>query len=209
MRTESLSLLHTLDLTSVESNDLVRRVQGGCAFSATELSNRYMPRLLILLERRVRGSRADAEDVAQDSMVKAFQELDRFDFQYRFSTWLYTIAIRRAIDFNRKVKRRIPADSDASLDQIPARLVSNGEELSQRVDNVWRVARAVLVESQYSVLWLKYGEALSVAEIAAVLSKSQIVIRVQLHRARAKLTKELKRKDREYLPQSESGNPTS
>ena len=74
-------------LNCVEPNELVRRVQAGCADSATELSNRFTPRLIVLLERRLEGRRSDAEDVAQEALAKAFQNLNHFDFNYRFSTW--------------------------------------------------------------------------------------------------------------------------
>ncbi len=101
-----MEISDSFELQEVEPNDLVRRVQAGCVDSATELSNRFTPRLLILLERRLQGNRADAEDIAQESLAKAFQHLDRFDFRYQFSTWLYTIAFRLATDFVRKEKRR-------------------------------------------------------------------------------------------------------
>lgn len=187
-----------MELKSVEPNDLVRRVQAGCSDSATELSNRFMPRLLILIERRLAGRRADAEDIAQESMAKAFQHLDRFDFDYQFSTWLFTIAYRLASDFARKEKRRpksFPieiAEDDRSLDT--RRMDSRWSEV---VDDIWSLARSALVESQYTVLWLKYGEGLSIQEIASVLQKTQIGVRVQLHRARSKLSKEMHRMDRD------------
>ncbi len=187
-----------MELKSVEPNDLVRRVQAGCSDSATELANRFMPRLLILIERRLAGRRADAEDIAQESMAKAFQHLDRFDFNYQFSTWLFTIAYRLASDFARKEKRRpksFPieiAEDDRSLDM--RRIDSRWSEV---VDDIWSLARSALVESQYTVLWLKYGEGLSIQEIASVLQKTQIGVRVQLHRARSKLSKEMHRMDRD------------
>jgi RNA polymerase sigma-70 factor, ECF subfamily len=204
VRTELLAPVETCNIKSVEPNELVRRIQAGCNDSATELSNRYMPRLLILLERRLNGRRADAEDIAQESFAKAFQELDRFDFQYRFSTWLYTIAIRRAIDFLRSEKRKPHSESIERLDQIPSNASRALAENADEGKNIWSIARTILVESQYSALWLKYGEGLSVQEIATVLQKTQIGIRVNLHRARTKLSKELHRRDRELVPHSKS-----
>ena len=188
-----------MELESVEPNDLVRRVQAGCSDSATELSNRFMPRLLILIERRLAGRRMDAEDIAQESLAIAFQHLDRFDFNYQFSTWLFTIAYRLASDFARKEKRRpklFPieiAELDRSLDSPKV-----NHRWSEVIDDVWSLARSTLVESQYTILWLKYGEGLSIQEIASVLNRTQIGVRVQLHRARSKLSKEISRMDRDH-----------
>lgn len=195
MLSVSSKTVDVTDLAHVEPNDLVRRVQNGCNQSATELANRFTPRLLILLERRLSGGRADAEDIAQESLSRAFQEIQNFDFQFKFSTWLYTIAIRRAIDFNRKAKRRPLSLSSDSINEIPSRRDSYSESVAEKVNDLWSIARKVLVESQYSALWLKYGEGLSIQEIAQVLNKTQIGVRVHLHRARTKLSKELNRKD--------------
>ncbi len=189
-----------MELDSVAPNELVRRVQAGCADSATELSNRFTPRLLILLERRLAGRRTDAEDIAQESLAKAFQLLDRFDFNYQFSTWLYTIAFRLASDFSRKEKRRPKLVSmDALQYDSPFDLNRSEPKAQKAVEDVWSVARSLLVESQYTILWLKYGEGLSIKEIAGVLSKTQIGVRVQLHRARSKLSKDIRRMDGERL----------
>ena len=198
MRSESAEILDSIELKGVEPNDLVRRILAGCPDSATELSNRFTPRLLILLERRLAGNRTDAEDIAQESLAKAFQHLDRFDFSYQFSTWLYTIAFRLATDFARQEKRRprtVPMDaieSDPAMGHF-----SLEPTISEDAEDVWSLARSVLVESQYTILWLKYGEGLSIQEIAGVLQKTQIGVRVQLHRARNKLTKDIRRMDRE------------
>lgn len=197
---ESIVIAGHVDLKGVEPNELVRRVLAGCTDSSTELVQRFTPRLLILLERRLPGGRSDAEDIAQESLAKAFQSLDRFDSKYQFSTWLYTIAIRQATDFLRKEKKRPRWQSMETIEsELPAKHDLSLCEKSEVLADVWSVARSILVESQYVVLWLKYGEGLSIQEIAEVLKKTQIGVRVQLHRARSRLSKEIHRTDRERL----------
>ena len=143
----------------------------------------------------------DAEDIAQESLAKAFQQLDRFDFQYQFSTWLYTIAFRLATDFTRRKKRRpkfFAIDSlHADVAVTSTIAIASSGHATEVVDDVWKLARTILVESQYTILWLKYGEGLPIKEIASVIQRTQIVVRVQLHRARGKLSKEIHRMDRE------------
>ncbi|MEQ1825778.1 MAG: sigma-70 family RNA polymerase sigma factor [Pirellula sp.] len=192
MTTDPAEHYVSVDLTSVEPNELVRRIQLGCSDSATELSNRFTPRLRLLLQRRLHGRRADAEDIAQEALARAFQSLNRFDFKYRFSTWLFMIALRISSDLLRKESRRPRSVSIHANDiDVPAACSSRDQYKSETIENVWNIARQVLVESQFSVLWLKYGEGMSIAEIAKVLHKTQIGVRVQLHRAREKLSKEL------------------
>ena len=202
----ALEISDSFELQAVEPNELVRRVQAGCSDSATELSNRFTPRLHILLERRLQGNRANAEDIAQESLAKAFQHLDRFDFQYQFSTWLYTIAFRLATDFARKEKRR-PKLVPMEAVQVKALWRANGDSSNSEaaVEDVWSVARSALSESQYTALWLRYGEGLSIQEIASIMNKTQIVIRVQLHRARSRLEKDIRRMDGERMVNQ--GNP--
>lgn len=179
------------DLRTVEPNELVRRAAGGCADSFTELSRRFRPRLLCLVERRL-GHRADAEDVAQASLARAFQHLDRFDPRYRFSTWLYTIAIRLAHDHARSRRRRPP---HVALDETTCPSAAADETLAAQrqdeVDNVWQLAKRVLSDSQFTAMWLRYGEDLTATEVAQVMQRTCIGVRVLLHRARTRLVAEM------------------
>jgi RNA polymerase sigma-70 factor (ECF subfamily) len=165
--------------------------------------------LLILLERRLQGNRNDAEDIAQESLAKAFQNLERFDFKYQFSTWLYTIAFRLATDFARKQKRSPKAVSMDALEyESHPRTYGESPNVAASLDDVWSVARSILNEPQFTTLWMRYGEGLSIREIAGIMNKTQIVIRVQLHRARSKLAKDIRRMDREPTVSQENHKVT-
>ncbi len=180
------------DLRAVDPNELVRRAHGGCADSFAELSRRFRPRLLHLLQRRLGGGPVDAEDVAQEALARAFGRLDQFDARYRFSTWLYTIAIRLAADHARSSRRRllrVAVDLDActraeSYQAMPA-------ERRDEADNLWRTAKSALNDAQFTALWLHYGEDLSPAEVAQVMHRSRVGVRVLLHRARVRLAEAL------------------
>ena len=94
-------------ISEAEPNLLVARALDGCQDCYSELATRYFPRLVQLVLPRVSSRNLmDAEDVAQESLKRAFENLATFDPQYRFTTWLYTIAIRIAIDHNRHYRRR-------------------------------------------------------------------------------------------------------
>lgn len=183
-----------MGLTAIDANELVRRAQDGCADSFAELTRRFRPRLLNLLCNQIGAAHSDAEDMAQESLARAFQHLDRFDHRYRFSTWLYTIAIRLARDHARSERRR---PQHVALDEAQCR--SRESELTERaerleiVDNLWQTARRVLSDLQYTALWLRYAEDLSPVEIAQVMRKSRIGVRVLLHRGRSRLIAEVSR----------------
>src|SRR5436305_5803202 len=82
--------------------ELVAAVLGGDRERFGELIERYQARLVNYLCRLLRNS-DDARDRAQEVLVKVYQVLDRYDPQYRFSTWLFRVAQNAAID---QIRRR-------------------------------------------------------------------------------------------------------
>jgi RNA polymerase sigma-70 factor (ECF subfamily) len=181
-----------MDLGAIEANELVRRAHGGCADSCTELSRRFRPRLVKLIAVQLGGQYFDAEDIAQEALARAFQHIDRFDPRYRFSTWLYTIAIRLAHDFARSQRRR---PRPLSLNDVDCAswesTVAAQAQRQEEVGNLWATAKRVLSQDQYTAMWLRYGEDLSAAEVSKVMRKSRIGVRVLLHRARLALVAEI------------------
>ncbi len=188
----TLQPTRTDQLQDADPNDLVVRARGGCEESFTELTRRYFPRLVQLIRPRISGSNyMDAEDIAQESLARAFQKLDGFDPKYRFSTWLYTIAVRLAMDHNRGTRRRLNLlETHRSISAIRTNSqVSLATTLEHRdaADAVWEIARSALAEPYYTAMWLRFAEDLSVEEIAKVMRKTKVGVRVLLHRARTKM----------------------
>jgi RNA polymerase sigma factor (sigma-70 family) len=180
---------------ALEPNALVRRAQAGCVESFAALVNHFHPRVIEMLQRRYGAERGEAEDLAQEAFAKAFQRLDQFDPSYQFSTWLYTIAKRGAIDRGRRRRRepqQIPLDVDQThgLEADAAAVVERREE----AENIWRRARSLLSEPQYMATWLRFADGCDIPEIACRMKRSRIGVRVLLHRARAILVRELTEK---------------
>lgn len=167
--------------------ELARQAAAGSHTAFETLVFRYSARLMQFLCRRI-PTLQDAEDLTQETFIKAFQNIHRFDPQYSFSTWLYTIASRLAISHYRSARWKLerltgPDNVERPVDASPEIIV--GEQENRR--NFWQMAKG-LKKELYEALWLRYIEEMNIKEIAQVMNRSQINVRVLLHRARSRLT---------------------
>ena len=183
--------LSSTDVPS-DDEDLARRAQAGCTASFEELARRYQVPLRHFLQRW--ASPEDAEDLAQDTLLRAYRNLHRYRPSRRFATWLFTIARRLSINQGR---RRRPTAASDLLKEIehdspePGELVAR-EEGRQRL---WDLAARVLSEAQMTATWLYYVEEMSLGQIARVLGCSHVAAKVTLFRARKRLLRILARLD--------------
>ena len=171
---------------------LAQRVQKGCRDSFDELDRRLRPRLIHLLNIRL-ANRADAEDVAQQTLLRVFERIEQYDACRQFRPWVFTIAMRLAIDHQRR-RRDKPLRPEDGLSQIvdPSPSPDDQVAASEDRDELWTLVGRVLRPEQHTVLWLFYGEQQSVAEIAQAMRRTQIAVRVSLFRARKALLPHLK-----------------
>ena len=169
----------------VTDEQLAESAQGGSTAAFGELVERYQGRLLRFLLARCR-SRADAEDVLQDSFMNAYRYLHSFDTDRRFSTWLYRIAIRNAA-------RLVPV-----LGGEPAEPVDYADPLAECIvqserENLWIVAKSALSPDACSAMWLHYVEDLPLGDVARALNRSLAWTKVSLMRSRRRLQVEMGR----------------
>lgn len=164
---------------------LALRAAAGCVDSFEELVARFQTPLLHFLRRRARCWE-DAEDLVQETFVRAYQKLHRYDSQWRFSTWLFTIAYRLNLN---DLRQRRPLEENGQFALLCGREAEPSSELITREDRqrLWGAAAETLNELQYNIVWLFYVEEMAVKEIAEVLGKSRVAIKTALFRARKKL----------------------
>ena len=150
----------------------------------TDLVRNYRAGLLRFLLTRS-SSFADAEDALQDTLINAYRYLHSYDSRWRFSTWLYRIAINN-------VARLKPADtvelgdlSDEEGDPLRHCIAASERE------NLWQCARRHLSDEVYTAMWLRYVEDMSVNDISAALERSVSWTKVNLLRGRKTLDAEL------------------
>lgn len=168
----------------ITDEDLVSAACSGRQAAFSELAERYQDRLLRFLMTRC-ASRADAEDALQDTFISAFRYLDTFDPRWRFTTWLYRIAIRTAGRQKRHDESLDAEVVDAAADPLLLCLRESSRE------NLWVTARRVLSDDASTALWLHYVEEMRVREIAEAMQKSASWTKVTLMRSRERLAREL------------------
>ena len=170
----------------------IEKVKNGDSNAFAFLINRYKSMTYTLAIRIVK-SHEDAEEVAMDSFLKAFQKIDSFKGESKFSTWLYTIVYREAITKVRK-KRIDTAEVDDfvkdnySEDQDFPQLEAMKEEEQKKY-----VRQAVdrLPEKDALIITLFYLNENSIEEIQQITDLTESNVKVKLFRARKKLKTEL------------------
>lgn len=166
--------------------ELAGEARAGSRRSFEELAVRYRRRLFVFLRPRL-GSDQDAEDMVQETFLKLFRNIGSYDPAFRFSTWLFTSASRQAISAYRK-RAKTPGMIRLD-DRDVADPRTEGPETALGT-GLWDAART-LGESQFRVLWLRYGEDLGIDDIARVVGRSRLAVRLLLHRGRVNLMKRL------------------
>jgi RNA polymerase sigma-70 factor (ECF subfamily) len=192
-------------------HDAVRRAQRGDALAFEELVRRH-ERGALRVALNLVGRREDALDIVQEAFLRVFRNLERFDFQYEFSTWLYRIVTNQAIDF---LRRRRPSFSTAAHDQDEPEIdvpderslaPSHALELGEEAVRV-RECLAALAPHFQSVLVLREMEGLPCTEIARIVGATHVTVRWRLHRGRKLFQEEWERRAR--LSEQELGSSGS
>ncbi len=180
--------------------DLVRASRRGDEEAFRELVERYQRKVVSVALGMVHN-REDAVEIAQETFVKAFENLDRFKGESSFYTWLYRIVVNRAIDFQRR-ERRHPtvaledwSGAGESYEEVlkEERLTDPYQEAQSREVGE-RVSEAIneLTPDHKAVILLREVEGLSYDEISRVMQCSKGTVMSRLHYARKKLQKKLK-----------------
>ena len=171
---------------------LALRAGDGSAFEA--LFRRWSAPLLRYLDRMVRDE-ADAEELVQETFLRLYRARERYRPDARFSTWLYTIATRLALNELRRPRRQNPHRS--TDDEDAPVVLPHGGARADDVAHARRIGEAVegalgtLPERQRAALWLAAVEGLSYAEIAASLATTEKSVKALVHRARLALAERL------------------
>ncbi len=177
-------------MTSSEDFDdatLARRAGAGCVESFAELATRYQVRVIRYVRKFFGESGSEADDVAQDAFVRAWQAIATYDDRWAFSTWVFTIAHRTCLNHQRAARRRRRRETVVAPVTFATPDPYQAAVATERAASLWDVAAETLSERQFTAVWLRYAEAKSLAEIAAVLGTSESNAKLIVFRARRRL----------------------
>lgn len=204
MSASSEAILTELDLTfgrGLRHNSRMAAVEVSPARDTAADSFRAIveehSRMVFRLALRMTGNAQDAEDVVQDTFLKAHRSFDRFDARASVATWLYRIAVNASIDLLRRrrdaVAPRTAGNGDAdpmealpSADPLPDRLAFSGQ-----VDRRVASALTLLSARERAAFVLRHLEGMPVERIAEVLQIGPNAVKQTVFRAVQKLRLEL------------------
>ncbi|MFQ5537873.1 MAG: RNA polymerase sigma factor [Gemmatimonadota bacterium] len=188
------------DLTGLDDRELARLAVSGKEGAYRELLRRYERPVFSLIYRMVRD-RTLAEDLAQETFIRAFNAIGSYKPSYKFSNWIFKIANNHTIDYLRKRKLNTvsihgsphassaeeAADSSfdvRSEDEAPDAFVEN-RELGGQIE----AAIGALREEYRTVILLRHVEGYAYEDIAEIMDLPLGTVKTYLHRARNELKK--------------------
>ncbi|MCB0330218.1 MAG: RNA polymerase sigma factor [Bdellovibrionales bacterium] len=198
----------TVDRESAKRRDdeLVKRTLGGDRSAFQELFEIYRPKVQSLAY-EILKSQDDAEDVVQESFVKAYLALAKYRGQAAFYTWLFRIVYNMAIDYKRRIVRRGGDPVELNEESLNSSDFSSSYESSwgrsedpysqvERRQELALVQRALgrLSDEHRAVITLREVDGLSYDEIAEVIGVTKGTVMSRLHYARKALQSALGKK---------------
>jgi len=185
---------------SIEPDDrqLVETIRGGDSDAFEQLVRRKTSKVYGLCYRII-GNAEDAKDISQLVFLKLWENLEKYDPQYAFDTWLYRMVTNVAIDFMRNKQSRENA-VNSNL-----RLVKTSSEAEQgviiqrkEVESVFNAVSSTLSPKQKTIFIMNQMEDLPSAEIAKILGCRESTVRNHLFNARKLMQQQLSKRFPEY-----------
>ena len=159
-------------MQSLSDHDLVEEVRNGKRQAFTELMRRHQQKIY-WTARRIVGDHAEADDVTQETFVKAFMSLGDFRGESSFYTWLYRIAVNMSLNAVRKRQVVEYLRESEIVNRLFPQLVNPQQEVEfQEVESQLHKAVGTLPEKQRAVFVMRFFEEMSYEEIAKVLKTS-------------------------------------
>ena len=174
-------------MTTTNDQIIIDKILNGDTNAFAQLVDSYKD-LVFSLAFKMTKNREEAEEVSQDTFIKAYKNLANFKGDAKFSTWLYKIAYRTCLD---RFKKNINLYKTDSIENTVIQLESVEHTLEsierKERSEIMEVCLQKLPEEERTILWFFYYQELSLKEIVEITNLSQANIKVKLHRARKRL----------------------
>ena len=187
--------------SSREDSNLVKKAIGGSEKAYTELVNKYQRAIHYRILKMIKEEEK-VVDLVQEVFLKAFNNLQRYNDNYAFSTWLYRIATNHTIDYLRKKKLNTLSIDEPVKSQEGEIKIQLPDETAETDRNIIRSERQQMVRHAIEELPRKYREVIelrhmqemSYQEIVEILDRPLGTVKAHIFRAREMLYKSLKDK---------------
>lgn len=163
----------------------IEKVKNGQTNYFSYIVDRYQ-NIVFSIALKVLKNREDAEEMAQESFIKAYKSLHTFKGKAKFSTWLYRITYNNCISATRKKKHHFTSTDDVQIEDESQDMNLDGIPEENRAKYI-QAAVKKLPEDEYTLVLLYYFEEQSIEEVSKVAGLSESNTKVKLHRARKKL----------------------
>ena len=163
----------------------INQVKGGQSNAFSYIVEKYRD-IVFSIALKVLRNRDDAEEMAQESFIKAYKSLHTFKGNAKFSTWMYRITYNTCISELRKRKMHFASTEDIEIKDEAQEINLDGIPEENRAQAI-KQAMDQLPEDEYTLVLLYYFEEQSVEEISKVTGLSESNTKVKLFRARKKL----------------------
>ena len=176
---------------------LIQKTLNGDSRAFAQLVEKYQEYVFTIVIRMLKV-REEAEEVAQDIFIKVYDSLSSFKGESKFSTWLYRIAYRKALDQIRKNKNKIQAyELMEEITEEKHVIVGNPSEALEERERNQIIKRCIhkLGHTDAALITFFYFEELSIKEIASITELTEDNVKVKLHRSRKKLYDLMKNQD--------------
>lgn len=163
--------------------ETIRKIQAGDTDAYAEIVRAYEKKVFWIAFNYV-NHHEEAMDITQESFLRVFKAINRFDLRYNFYTWLYRIVVNLAIDRLRKRGKR----NDVSIEEFPtdpaveadAETVFRNREVGQKIRDVLDS----MPEKYRTVILLRDVNGMSCADIGKIIECTNATTRWRLHKAR-------------------------
>lgn len=176
-------------------NEIIKDIIGGNQEAFSYIVNSYKD-LVFNVVNKIIHNYHEAEDVTQDVFIKVYRNIHRFKFESKFSTWVYSIAYREAIDTFRKKNNSIPFESienTQNIEEIDNLTFDDDSSLiyDENLINKLKTEVDKLNQTDKIIITLYYNLNNSIEEISKITNLSESNIKVKLYRTRKHLLKKL------------------
>lgn len=175
-------------MTRTEERSLIERAIAGDRAAAAEFIKAHQASLYAYML-RMSGRPDVAEDIVQDAFVRALTNLHRFDFRFRFSTWLFTIAKRLYVNACQKHKPSydsdIVSDRQGKFDAPESGTIESEVTVNAKAAIDWALAQ--LSEDQREIIVLFHQLDWPIAQISEYMDMPEGTIKSHLHRGRQRM----------------------